>query len=178
MAWARVSLALCGVSAVAGCARPGGTGGQPVAAEVTSASASLAVARAAGEQLRLENGRGFVVLPTFKDKNSETPGLSDTESAESRRRLLDAFRTAAAAQWADTVAYKDLTRGRQLPDSARYYYTLAVVPLVRSDSASVDVYGGRVVFENVPVELTVCRYVFLWRDDHWQFVRRVLLYGA
>jgi hypothetical protein len=85
------------------------------------ASPAIALARAAGERLRYERKQGFSIFPTFlrvDDHELVRPMIGNEDI------LLESLRGGARAQYADTLAMKDSVRVLQLPDSARYYYTL------------------------------------------------------
>jgi hypothetical protein len=141
-----------------------------------SADASIELARVVGSKLRTERGP-FVVYPTFLDRKAEPPRL-DPPASTMATRLLEALREGAHTTYADTVAFKDANRRASLADSARYYFTLTAVPLIRGDTAYVDVFGGVAMKTDGPIEQDVMRYWFARRAGGWQFVRRQLLYAT
>ena len=145
-------------------------------------AADLSVTRAAGVRVRHEWG-SFAVFPTFlahvaEGEAAQEPPLTPGESALARRRLLDAFRQGGKSQYVDTTAYRDSQRTHARPDSALSYFTLAGNPVVRGDSAFVDVFNGLPQATYGPVEQQILRYWFARADGVWHFVRRQLMWAT
>ena len=135
---------------------------------------AAAVARALGEQLRMERGP-YVVFPLYLT-NTFAPVSDTTPGNALRARLLEALRQGGRAQYADTAAYADETRRKLLPDSARYYFTFNSEPVVRNDTATIDVIGFHMARTPGFAEVEVARYEFILQSGRWQFIRRVVLY--
>jgi hypothetical protein len=145
-------------------------------ARATPDSAEVSVARAVGERLRREHG-SFVVFPTFLGTDGNAPEGSIEDFAR-RSTLLDVVRKAAHTQYADTMAYMDDRRRPKLPDTERFFLTLATDPSIQGDTATADV-----LLENVPktvgaVERNLFRYWFVRTNGRWGFLRRTLLYAT
>lgn len=142
----------------------------------TPDSAEVELARAVGERLRREHG-AFVVFPTFLAADGNAPEGSIEDYAR-RSTLLDALRKGAHTQYADTVAYMDDRRRPKLPDAERFFLTLAADPSIQGDTATVDVFRGRVPKTSGNIERNIFRYWFVRGRGHWEFLRRTLLYAT
>ena len=105
----------------------------------------VAVARAVGARVRVENGAGFVTLPKFLDVHENSRRPADARQARLMAALLEAFREGGKSQFADTLAFADSTRLSQLPDSATWLFTLSTEPSGHGDSATVEIYGGQAI---------------------------------
>ena len=134
-------------------------------------------ARAVGARLREEYRGGFVILPRIAriDSQDTTPVNIDASRVA---RLSEALRDGAHAHYLDTVAVRDLERLKALPDSERYYFSLAAAPEVWRDSARIAVFSGEEQKEPGEVSMNIMRYLFVRDDTGWHFVKRVLVYAA
>lgn len=164
-------------ASVAACASHGGPRASLALANQDLAKESvIGLAESAGARVRKEHPSGFVVYPRFLT-SQEHQIVIPSDSNQSV--LVEAFRGGARARYVDSAAVRDSARLVQLPDSARYFYTLSRTPSVVGDTGMVDIYQSVYAKEYSPYEITIFRYRFVWdRAAGWQYQRRVLLYGA
>lgn len=149
---------------VAACAQP---------SPPTPVDATERVAFAAGQQVR-EERRAFSVYPAIVSPNA--PIDASPRRLASALRALEQFRRGAKAKFADTLLLRDPVRA--LPDSLNQLVTLAGLPLVAADSATVDVFSFLAKPANGLAEMAIHRYLFRRAADQWVFVRRALVSGS
>ena len=89
-----------------------------------------------------------------------------------------ALATVLRANLADTTTLHDSRRLPDLPDSARFYFTLTGETEVDGDTATIDVFGGKAAPPTSPAELEVLRYMFVARNGRWVFVKRTILWAT
>jgi len=172
----RVPCALVLALATACAARGGPQASLPTTEQGMEAQSITGLARSAGARVRKEHPGGFVVYPRFLTSQQHQVF---TPSDSNQVVLVEAFREGARARYVDSAAVRDSARLAQLPDSARYFYTLSRTPTIVGDTGLVDIFES--VYPKVfsPYEITIFRYRFVWdRAAGWQFQRRMLLYGA
>ena len=138
-------------------------------------SDELALARITGEQLRRELPQGFKVHYSFL---AWVPYEIERRQVAGGAAMLEAFRAGAGAAFLDSAANSNPDRARQLSASDRYYRTLTGPPIIKADSASVDVLSSGPISKNGEFYMSIMRYVFV-RDPRsgWRFVRRELGYS-
>ena len=154
-------------------------GGQRQVSSLADAHMALlaSLVRSAGERIRIEHPSGFGIYPKFLT-SSQHEVFTPNDSNQSV--LVESFRAGAGAQYVDTVAVRDSALTALLPDSARYFYTLAGTPTVKRDSGTVEVFESVFVKLDTDVfQATIFRYMFV-KDSAgtWRFRRRILRYGA
>jgi hypothetical protein len=164
------------LAALAGCATHVAAVQAPDIAPPKYGSPVLSLAMAAGERIRKEQPRGFAVLPVFLTSREHQVFTPDDTG---QHDILEAFRDGARALYVDTLVTRDTSRLRQLPDSARYFYTLSSTPVIAADTGTVEVFLSVFVPPTAQSEISILQYVFQKdREGRWVYKRRKLVYAT